>query len=109
MPKHIKLIKFLAPVFGFLKKIPKGRVVSYGLVAKRCGLPNPRLVGRILKQNTEPEKIPCFRVIRADGRLADGYKFGGLIGQTKRLRADGIEFDGARIKNFNKILWKGRR
>ena len=109
IPKCAGLTNYITPVFGFLKKIPTGRVVSYGLVAKRCGLSNPRLVGRILKQNTEPKKIPCYRVVREDGRLADGYKFGGLIGQTKRLRADGIEFDGAKIKNFKEMLWKGSR
>jgi methylated-DNA-protein-cysteine methyltransferase-like protein len=107
--KNHSLAELAAPVFNLLKQIPKGRIVTYGFLARHCGVPNARLVGWILKQNTEPEKIPCFRVVRADGRLADGYKFGGRIGQSRRLSADGVEIiDGVRLKNFKVVLWQGR-
>lgn len=89
----IKLSSRVVVVFDFLKTIPRGMVVTYGMVAKRCGVPCARNVGWILKQNTKPVEVPCYRVVRADGRLATGYKFGGSMGQRKRLLADGVIFD----------------
>jgi len=93
MPRHVKLATFIDRVFEFLKTIPKGRVVTYGIVARHCHVPSARNVGWILKQNTDPDKIPCYKVVRSDGRLAKGYKFGGPEEQKKRLIAEGIKFD----------------
>lgn len=84
-------------VFKYLQSLPKGKVVSYGAVAKKFGLKNPRNVGWILQQNDRPDEIPCYRVVRADGRLAKGYKFGGMAAQKKRLKADGVGFKGNRV------------
>lgn len=91
--KNIRLSFFVKPVFEFLKKIPKGKVVTYGMVAKYCGVSNPRNVGWILQQNVLRKKIPCYKVISVTGHLATGYKFGGQSEQKKRLIADGIKFD----------------
>lgn len=102
-----KLPHLITLVFKFLKTIPKGRVTTYGAVAKACGVPISRNVGWILKQNTDPDKIPCYRVVRSDGRLAKSYAFGGLEGQKKWLRADGIRFTpSGKIKNFSRISQK---
>ncbi len=84
-------------VFKFLKSLPKGKVVSYGMIVKKFGIANPRNVGWILRQNERSDEIPCYKVVRADGRLAKGYKFGGAKGQKKRLVADGVKFKGGRI------------
>jgi len=93
----VKLNNFVVPVFNFLKKLPKGRVTTYGALAKRFHVPAPRNIGWILKQNAEPDRIPCYKVIRADGRLAGGYKFGGLKEQRRRLLADGVKFKNNRV------------
>ena len=87
------LTGLIKPVFLFLKKMPKGKVITYGALARKCGVPNPRNVGWILQQNTEPLKTPCFKVVCSGGRLAKGYKFGGKNGQEGRLRKDGVGFD----------------
>lgn len=93
MSQHTKLIIFIDPVFRFLQAIPSGKVVTYKTVAQHCGLSNPRNVSWVLRQNTEPEKIPCYKVVRADGRLATGYKFGGPKEQKRRLHRDGVIFE----------------
>lgn len=82
-------------------KILKGKATTYGAVAKYCKVPSARNVGWILKQNTEPDKIPCYKAVRFDGSLARGYKFGGASAQKRRLLFDGIKFDSNnKIQNF---------
>jgi methylated-DNA-[protein]-cysteine S-methyltransferase len=57
-------------VYALLTKIPKGKVTTYGIIAKKLKMPTPRLVGRILHQNTNPKKYPCHRVVFSNGSLA---------------------------------------
>lgn len=96
-----KLSSFTAPVFELLKTIPRGKVMTYGLVAKYCKIKNPRNVSWILRQNDNPEAIPCYKVVLSNGKLAQGYKFGGEKEQQKRLEKEGIVFDEkGKILNF---------
>lgn len=66
---------FVGRVKNIVKKIPKGKTLSYGEVARLSGNPSAaRAVARIMSANFDPE-IPCHRVIRADG-TAGGYNRG---------------------------------
>ena len=66
---------FQKKVYDIVKKIPRGRVLTYAEVARRVGSPRAaRAVGSILKKNYDP-KIPCHRVIRSDG-IAGEYNRG---------------------------------
>lgn len=70
-----KKTEFSQKVYGVVKKIPKGSVLTYKEVAKRAGSPRAfRAVGNILNKNYDP-KIPCHRVIRSDGKTG-GYNRG---------------------------------
>lgn len=93
---------FQSKIFQIVKKIPKGKVFTYKEVARRARRPKAyRAVGNILNKNTEPDEIPCYKVVRSDGRLAKGYKFGGPAAQKCRLVADGVRFTpSGKIKNF---------
>ncbi|MBI5004788.1 MAG: MGMT family protein [Candidatus Lloydbacteria bacterium] len=66
------MTSFKQKVFAIVKKIPAGKTLSYGEVAKRTGNKKAaRAVGAVLKTNYDPA-IPCHRVIRSDGALG-GY------------------------------------
>lgn len=66
---------FQKKVFAVVKKIPKGKTLTYRQVAEKAGNPKAyRAVGNILNKNFDPE-IPCHRVIRSDGNLG-GYNRG---------------------------------
>lgn len=86
----MKLQKYIPKVFKTLQSLPPGEVISYGVLAKKCGLKNARNIGWILRQNTDPDKVPCYKVVRADGSLAKGYKFGGPKEQKRRLEREGV-------------------
>jgi methylated-DNA-protein-cysteine methyltransferase-like protein len=79
-------------IYEVVKKIPEGRVASYGQVASLAGT-FPRVVGFALHTNPDPANIPCHRVVFSDGRLSPGYVFGGEGKQKERLLAEGVEFD----------------
>lgn len=66
---------FAEKVYEIVKKIPKGKVLTYKEVASKAGRPLAyRAVGNILNKNYKVE-LPCHRVIRSDGKLG-GYNRG---------------------------------
>ncbi len=74
-------------VFAIVRKIPKGKILTYKEVAKKAGSPNAsRAVGSILTTNFDP-KIPCHRVIRSDGGMG-GYNR-GLKNKIALLKKEG--------------------
>jgi len=79
-------------IYEAVKKIPRGKVASYGQVAAMAGNPKmSRAVGNALHKNPDPDGIPCYRVVNAKGELAGAFAFGGADVQANLLRADGIE------------------
>ena len=79
---------FREKVFSIVKKIPRGKVLTYGEVARRADNPRAfRAVGNIIGTNRSPQ-IPCHRVICSDGKLG-GYSMGGTKVKEQKLRAEG--------------------
>ena len=78
-------------IYEAVKKIPRGKVATYGQVAEMAGnKKKARAVGNALHKNPDPEKIPCYRVVNAKGELAGEFAFGGEGAQESLLQADGI-------------------
>ncbi len=79
-------------IYEAVKKIPRGKVATYGQVAALAGDKKmARAVGTALHKNPDPDAIPCYRVVNAKGELAGEFAFGGEGAQAKLLEADGIE------------------
>ncbi|MGN0435564.1 MAG: methylated-DNA--[protein]-cysteine S-methyltransferase [Wujia sp.] len=79
-------------IYEAVKKIPRGKVATYGQVAELAGDKKmARAVGNALHRNPSPETIPCYRVVNSKGELADAFAFGGAGIQKSLLEADGIE------------------
>lgn len=88
-------------VYSIVKKIPRGKVTTYGQIAEVLG--NPRLsrqVGWALHANSSSE-VPCHRVVNREGRLAPNFAFDGPAEQKRRLLAEGVSFQG-RLVNLTK-------
>lgn len=85
-------------IYEAVKKIPRGKVATYGQVAKMAGDQKmARAVGNALHKNPDPKKIPCYRVVNAKGELAGAFAFGGEDAQAKLLQADGIAVVDGRV------------
>ena len=75
-----------------VSKIPKGKVATYGQIARVVGTKDARKVGWALHTNEDPIKYPCHRVVNKLGNLAPGYVFGGPEKQKQRLVDEGVVF-----------------
>ena len=97
---------FTARVLSIVRRIPRGRVATYGDVAELAGRPRAsRAVGNIMRTCGRID-IPCHRVIAAGGRL------GGYGGDEPRKRslliAEGILVSRSRVRDFEQIRWRTR-
>ena len=101
---------FTRRVLSVVRRVPVGRVTTYGAVARLAGKPRAaRAVGNIMRDAKQPG-LPYHRVIAAGGRL------GGYGGNTALKRAllvaEGLVVSGTRVKSFESVKWppsqKGR-
>ena len=99
---------FFEKVYEVVKKIPEGKVATYGQIAYAVGSPrSARQVGFALHVNPEPKVIPCHRVVNRFGRLAPSFAFGGEEVQAEMLRAEGVEVDENFFVDLDKYLYRG--
>lgn len=93
-------------VYEYLLTVPKGTVVTYGMIAHAIGHHRAaRQVGNALHRNPRPVVIPCHRVVNREGRLAPAFAFGGVEKQAELLRAEGVEVDGGFV-DLEKYIWR---
>ena len=94
-------------VLSVVRRIPPGRVATYGDVAKLAGKPRAaRAVGNIMTGCGRPD-VPCHRVIAAGGRLG-GYG-GNEVLKRSLLAAEGIIVSGSRVRELDRVRWKARK
>lgn len=79
-------------IYEAVKRIPKGKVATYGQVAAMAGNKKmSRAVGNALHKNPEPGIIPCHRVVNSKGMLSGEFAFGGMDAQAKLLEKEGVK------------------
>lgn len=79
---------FQEKVLDIVRKIPRGKTLTYKEVATKASSPNAaRAVGSIMKANLRPD-VPCHRVIRSDGVIGE-YNRGGPTEKYRKLKAEG--------------------
>ncbi len=97
---------FFEDVYGVVRQIPKGRVTTYGQVAKLLGKPTKaKVVGWALHSNPYPGEVPCHRIVNRNGELSGGFAFGGLEAQKKLLEEEGILFEQDGTVDLEKYMW----
>ena len=98
---------FTARVLSVVRRIPPGRVATYGDVASLAGRPRAwRAVGNIMRDCGRPD-VPCHRVIAAGGRIS-GYG-GHEVLKRSLLAAEGLIVSGARVRDLDRVRWRGGR
>ena len=86
-------------VYELLCEVPRGRVITYGELARRLGNKAfARAVGNALHKNPDGNKYPCYKVVDCNGNLSRAYAFGGIEEQARRLEADGITVTDNRVE-----------
>ncbi len=93
-------------VYDIVRRIPRGKVATYGDIAKRMGNPRlSRVVGYALHVNPEPGVIPCHRVVNRFGETSKAFAFGGSDIQRAMLEDEGVEFLPDGKVNLDKYRW----
>ena len=89
-------------VYDLVKAVPRGKVTTYGQIAKALKRPGlARVIGNVLHKNPDPARIPCHRVVNRHGRVSERYAFGGADAQRKKLEAEGIVFTATGYIDLN--------
>lgn len=96
---------FRDKVYQITKQIPKGKVATYGQIARLTNSPKAsRAVGMCMKINPDAPRTPCHRVVARDGSL-NGYSAGGIPTKKKMLIAEGVFFENNKV-NLSRSQWK---
>jgi len=99
------MTSFQLECYEALKKVPPGKVISYGGLAEMIGRPNAhRAVGSAMNKNPYAPKVPCHRVVKSNGELG-GFADDISI-KIKRLQKEGVEVLNNKIVNFKSVLFR---
>lgn len=102
-------MSFFERVYEQCRKIPRGRVATYGQLAALAG--NPRMsrqVGWALHANPKPGEIPCHRVVNRFGQICKGFAFGGPEVQRALLEGEGVPVGAGGAVDLAEFLWDGK-
>jgi len=120
MKKQAPIPDMNGRILAAVRRIPRGRVCTYGDVADVAGLPRrARLVGTVLRQTPASRDLPWHRVINAGGRISFPVGSEAYARQRRKLEAEGVVFVGGRIdlrrygwpprhEQLDELLWKPR-
>ncbi len=93
--------------YRLVAQVPKGKVTTYGAVARALGdVAASRFVGIVMSQNKDIRAVPCRRVVMSDGHVG-GYTGGGMPKKIRLLREEGVRIDGDVVRDLDEYLFRG--
>jgi len=97
---------FFDQVYQVVRLIPKGRVTSYGAIAKYLGAAkSSRVVGYAMNASHEMEDVPAHRVVNRNGLLTGKMHFKTPDTMETSLESEGIKVKDDQIQNFKEVFW----
>ncbi|NND15426.1 MAG: MGMT family protein [Eudoraea sp.] len=97
---------FFDRVYDVVRCIPKGRVTSYGAIAKYLGAArSARMVGWAMNVSHGKEDVPAHRVVNRKGLLTGKFHFDGTNLMQQLLENEGISIKNNQVVNFEKYFW----
>ena len=97
---------FFKKVYKIVKKIPYGKVTTYGLIAKHLGaIKSARMGGYAMNSSHKYSDVPAHRVVNRNGILTGRHHFSGSLLMQELLENEGINIIDNRIQNFTDVLW----
>jgi methylated-DNA-protein-cysteine methyltransferase-like protein len=93
-------------IYDITRHIPKGRVTSYGAIAKAIGTGgSARLVGWAMNNAGQQENVPAHRVVNSKGLLTGKHHFGTHGEMQKMLEKEGIKVKDDQVQDFDRVFW----
>ena len=97
---------FFEKVYKVARKIPYGKVTSYGAIAKHLGAArSARMVGWAMNASHLDDTVPAHRVVNRNGVLTGKHHFDGINLMQQLLESEGVQVENAKILNFEAIFW----
>lgn len=97
---------FFEDVYDVVRLIPKGRITSYGAIAKYLGSGgSARMVGWAMNAVADRNDVPAHRVVNRSGLLTGKMHFGNPEEMQKRLEKDGLKVVNDKVSDFNDVFW----
>ena len=98
---------FFQNVFDVARLVPKGRVTSYGAIAKYLGaVRSARMVGWAMHQaGSQKKKVPAHRVVNSAGLLTGKHHFETPTRMEELLRKEGVRVVNDKVRDFKKVFW----
>ena len=96
-------MQLIKKLYKLVKKIPRGKISTYKILAKKLNTNSYRAIGKLLNKNTS-SKIPCHRIIMSSGAIG-GYNK-GIKKKIKLLKKEGIPIKNNKIQNLKSYLFK---
>jgi methylated-DNA-[protein]-cysteine S-methyltransferase len=97
-------MNFDEKVYDLMKKIPRGKVTTYKILAEKLGTKAYRAVGGACHRNPYAPQVPCHRVVKSSGEI--GGFASGTNNKIKLLKQEGVEVERKNIVNFQEKLFK---
>jgi len=96
-------------IYAVIRRIPRGRVATYGQIAELAGLPgHARQVGYALHALPAGTAVPWHRVINARGEVSLRTSPGGELTQRMLLEREGVRFDARGRVDLGRVGWRRR-
>ena len=98
---------FYEQVFEVVRLVPKGRVTSYGAIAKALGASgSARMVGYAMSNaGIAHPKVPAHRVVNSSGLLTGKFHFSPPELMQEMLEKEGVSVENDKVKNFKNLFW----
>jgi len=111
LKKNKEDVSFFAMVYEVARKIPYGRVTSYGAIAEYLGTKgSARMVGWAMNQShSQTLQVPAHRVVNRNGVLTGKHHFSGSTLMQQLLENEGIVVVDDQIQDFEKLFWDPRK
>ena len=93
-------------IYALVREIPKGRVTSYGAIARALGMTSgARVVGYAMNAVHTRTDVPAHRVVNRNGMLTGKHHFGAPDAMQKLLQAEGVTVEGDTVRDFERLFW----
>ncbi|MBS3092052.1 MGMT family protein [Candidatus Pacearchaeota archaeon] len=84
-------------IYQKLKQVPRGKVITYKELAKAVNSSAYRHVGRCMAENKDTKHIPCYKVAKSNGEIANYSGTGGIKTKIKLLKKDNLEVINGKV------------
>ena len=98
-------LNYYESVYEVTRKIPRGRISTYGAIADYLALGSARMVGWALNKSMSSLDVPAHRVVNRKGELSGRNHFPTPTLMQELLENEGIEVKDNIVQNFTALLW----